>query len=136
MVPIDARAMGPRTTGAPRLELDQGAPMRIQLLTFPGCANAAAARELLVRVLGSSDAAPAFEEVDTQAPATPARYRSYASPTILVNGVAIGGREARHGSCCRLYLDDGGRRLVGVPSEAALRTAVARAARTSRTGAT
>ena len=92
------------------------------------------ASEQIPRIAAS--AAPAFEEVDTQAPATPARYRSYASPTILVNGVAIGGGEARHGSCCRLYLDDGGRRLVGVPSEAALRTAVARAARTSRTGAT
>jgi len=55
---------------------------------------------------------------------------------LILAVLPIGGGEARHGSCCRLYLDDGGRRLVGVPSEAALRTAVARAARTSRTGAT
>ena len=62
--------------------------MRIQLLTFPGCANAAAARELLVRVLGSSDAAPAFEEVDTQAPAMTA---------FQVGGFAPGGVSMAHG---------------------------------------
>ena len=44
--------------------------MQIQLLTFPGCANAHAARELLVRVLGSHGAG-AFEEVDVASASTP-----------------------------------------------------------------
>jgi hypothetical protein len=101
--------------------------MRIQLVMFEGCAQVAAARELLSRVLSTSGGAAAFEEVDTEAAGTPERYRSYASPTILVDGEPVGGAE-RHGSCCRLYQDDAGR-LVGVPSEAALRTALARAAR-------
>jgi hypothetical protein len=101
--------------------------MRIQLLTFPGCANAAAARELLARVLRSSGVEHGFEELDTHAAATPEPYRAYASPTILVDGVAVGG-EARATGCCRLYLDDlgnGGRRLAGLPSEHTLRLALA-----------
>jgi len=101
--------------------------MRIQLLTFPGCANATAARELLSRVLAATGAGPAFEEIDTQSPGTPERYRSYGSPTILVDGVAIDGVASGHGSCCRLYLDDSGRRLVGLPTEDAIRAALARA---------
>jgi hypothetical protein len=102
--------------------------MRIQLLTFEGCAHAEAARDLLSRVLASSGASVAFEEVDTHAPATPERYRGFASPTILVDGEAIDGAEALHGSSCRLYRDESGR-LVGLPSEGALRSALARAAR-------
>jgi hypothetical protein len=109
--------------------------MRIQLLTFPGCESAPAARELLSRVLAATGSGHVFEEVDTQAAGTPERYRSYASPTILVDGVPIGGDERRNGSCCRLYVDDSGR-LVGVPSEAAVRSAMARAGRATRAGAT
>jgi len=109
--------------------------MRIQLLTFPGCENAAAARELLARVLASSSSGHAFEEVDTHAAGTPEPYRSYASPTILVDGVAVGGDEPRNGSCCRLYVDDAGR-LVGLPSESAVRSALARAGRPPRAAIT
>ena len=110
--------------------------MRIQLLTFPGCANAPAARDLLSRVLASTGARPAFEEIDVHAPGAPERYRSYASPTILVDGVPIVGAAAEHASCCRLYLDDSGRRLVGLPSETAIRTALARAERPGRAAGT
>src|SRR6185369_15850800 len=77
--------------------------MRIQLLTFPECENAAAARELLARVLATSDIAQGFEEIDTQADGTPEPYRSYASPTILVDGVAVGDGDPRTGTwgpCC------------------------------------
>ena len=104
--------------------------MRIQLLTFPECVNAAPARELLARVLATSGIGPAFEEIDTQAAGTPEPYRSYASPTILVDGVPVGGGDPRHGwwgdCACRLYVDDDGR-LSGLPSEAAIRSALARA---------
>jgi glutaredoxin len=107
--------------------------MRIQLLTFMGCAHAAAARDLLARVLASTDALHVVEEIDTQAAATPERYRRYGSPTILVDGEPIGGGEAPpEGSCCRLYRDEAGR-LVGVPTESALRAALERAAQPPRT---
>ena len=75
----------------------------------------------------------AFEEIDIEAPGTPAGYRAYASPTILVDGVAVGGAE-RHGGCCRLYLDDSGRKLAGLPSEAAVLAALARAGRPPQVG--
>ena len=106
--------------------------MRIQLLTFPGCANAPVARELLTRVLAGEGLA--FEEIDTEAPGALERHRAYASPTILVDGIAVGGA-AGPGSCCRLYPDDSGRKLVGLPSEAVVRAAV-NAGRRRRTAAT
>jgi hypothetical protein len=113
--------------------------MRIQLLTFPGCENAAAARELLSRVLATSGIAQGFEEIDTQAAGTPEPYRSYASPTILVDGVAVGDGDPRSGTwgpcCCRLYVDDAGR-LGGLPSETAIRSALARAGRPPQVGIT
>ncbi|HVP70991.1 MAG TPA: hypothetical protein VMS45_06670 [Gemmatimonadaceae bacterium] len=104
--------------------------MRIQLLTFPECENAAPARELLTRVLATCGMGHAFEEIDTQAAGTPEPYRSYASPTILVDGVPVGGGDPRSGTwgacCCRLYVDEDGR-LSGLPSEAAILSALARA---------
>lgn len=101
--------------------------MRIQLLTFPGCANAVAARELIERVLASHGAPPTFEELDVQSSSTPEPYRSFASPTILVDGEPVGGLSVRGEACCRLYVDDSGVRLVGLPSEQALRSALAQA---------
>jgi len=113
--------------------------MRIQLLTFPECENAVAARERLVRVLAASGIGHAFEEIDTQAAGTPEPYRSYASPTILVDGVPVGDGDPRNGTwgdcCCRLYVDDDGR-LSGLPSEAAIRSALARASSPPSAGAT
>jgi len=104
--------------------------MRIQLLTFPECVNAAAARELLARVLAAAGIDQAFEEIDTQAAGTPEPYRAYASPTILVDDVPVGDGDPHIGTwgdcCCRLYVDEDGR-LSGLPSEAAIRSALARA---------
>jgi hypothetical protein len=102
--------------------------MRIQLLTFPGCANAAAARDLLSRVVASSGVGAGFEELDTQSPDTPEPYRSYASPTILVDGEPVGSQPLIGPACCRLYLDEASGKLVGAPPEAAVRAAIAKAA--------
>ena len=102
--------------------------MRIQLLTFPGCANAEAARHLLSSLLPSNGGMPAFEELDTQSPETPEPYRSYASPTILVNGEPVGSPALLGPACCRLYLDESSGKLVGTPPEAAVLAAIARAA--------
>jgi len=100
------------------------------LLTFPACVNGAATRQLLLRVLATSGIDHVLEEIDTSAAETPEPYRSYASPTILVDGVAVGGGDPHKGTwggcCCRLYTDEGGR-LGGLPSEAAIRSALARA---------
>ena len=116
--------------------LVSGDLMRIQLLTFAGCAHADAARELLARVLATSDAVHVVEDIDTGASGTPQHYREYGSPTILVDGEVIGGGEPPiEGSCCRLYRDGQGR-LVGVPPESALRAALAQRARPRRAAGT
>ena len=100
-------------------------PLNVQLLTFPGCPNAAAARERLRRVLESSNVLAEIEEVNTAAPETPGRLRGWGSPTILIDGVDSEGQEAPTGAGCRLYRDPAAR-LSGLPPEATLRAAVAR----------
>ena len=98
--------------------------MKVQLLTFAGCPNSAAAREMLRSVLASAGITAPIEEVDANAPETPDSLRGWGSPTILIDGVDVGGQEPA-GTSCRLYLDEDGR-LRGTPSEARLRSALAR----------
>lgn len=97
--------------------------MRVQLLTFPGCPNAEAAREVLQRVLTASRIDARIEEVDTTAPDAPDELRGWGSPTILVNGADAGGLDVPTGTSCRLYRDEDGRPR-GTPPEALLRTAL------------
>ena len=94
--------------------------MRIQLLTYDGCPIAPAARERLRRVVESLGIVPAIEEIDTAAPGTPDGLRDWGSPTILIDGVDIEGRETPTGAGCRLYRDADGV-VSGVPTEATLR---------------
>ena len=98
--------------------------MRIQLLTFPACPNADAARKVLQAVLASSAIRTPIEEVDTTAPETPEGLREWGSPTILINGTDVGGQEAPSGgTSCRLYRNEEGQ-LCGAPTEALLRSAL------------
>jgi hypothetical protein len=100
--------------------------MRVQLLTFPGCPNAAATREVLRRALADADAPAGFDEVDTSAPGVPDGLASWPSPTILIEGLEIEGRERPAAIGCRLYSDSEGR-LVGVPPRALVFGAITRA---------
>ena len=102
--------------------------MKVQLLTFPGCPNAAAARESLRRALASSGFHVPIEEVNTTAPETPERLRGWGSPTILINGADVTGQEAPDSPSCRLYRDEEGR-LRATPPEALVRSALNLAAR-------
>jgi len=103
--------------------------MKVQLLTFAGCPNSAAAREMLRSVLASAGITEPIEEVDANAAESPESLRGWGSPTILIDGVDVGGQEPA-GTSCRLYRDEDGR-LCGTPSEARLRSALARALSTS-----
>ncbi len=103
--------------------------MKVQLLTLAGCPNSAAAREILRSVLASAGITEPIEEVDANAPEAPESLRGWGSPTILIDGVDVGGQEPA-GTTCRLYRDEGGP-LRGTPSEARLRSALARAVATS-----
>jgi hypothetical protein len=102
-----------------------GWSMKVQLLTFPGCPNAIAARELIQRLLSSSGIRASLEEVNTTAPETPEQLRGWGSPTILINGVDIEGQDTPVTASCRLYRDSAGR-LRGVPPEALLQAALTR----------
>jgi hypothetical protein len=99
--------------------------MKVQLLYFSGCPHVEGAREVLHRLLGDL----AVEEIDTGAPHAPEHLRGWGSPTILVDGVDVAGGEP-DGSCCRLYPDGSTR---GVPSDDAIRAALARARKEGRT---
>ncbi len=99
--------------------------MKVQLLTFPGCPNAEAAREALRSMLASSGIVSPIEEVDTTAPDTPEPLRGWGSPTVLIDGRDVGGQETPTGASCRLYRDGDGRHH-GIPSETLLRAALVR----------
>lgn len=94
--------------------------MKIQLLSFPGCPNVAAARQTLRRCLAAAGLPQDFEEVDVTAPETAPQWRRWGSPTILVNGADVAG-EMPAGVCCRLYPDAGG---YGGPSDEMIRRAL------------
>jgi hypothetical protein len=97
--------------------------MKVQLITFSGCPNASAARESLRRSLSLAGLAPTFEEIDSMAPGTPEELRDWGSPTVLINGVDVGGQERPAGRSCRLYRDPAGQ-MIGSPPEPLLLNAI------------
>lgn len=96
--------------------------MKVQLLSFPGCPNADAARDALRRALVAAGLPPHFEDVDVTAAGTPERLRSWGSPTILVDGCDVAGADPT-GPSCRLY-DGAPEGVRGVPSDELIRTAL------------
>ena len=83
--------------------------MRVQLLFFAGCPHVDATRRVLREALESSGLGEVtLEQIDVDAPSTPADFRDWGSPTILINGVDIAGERAPSGRSCRLYGGAGG----------------------------
>jgi hypothetical protein len=105
--------------------------MKVQLLSFPGCPNADAARGVLKRSLASLRLSQAIEEVDVTAADTPEHLREWGSPTILINDVDVGGESGPSGSSCRLYEAGGDPYLRGAPPESLVLAALERARRES-----
>jgi mercuric ion transport protein len=103
--------------------------MNIQLIYARDCPNIGAARAALLRSLEAEGLPMTFEEMDTAEPATPAHLRDWGSPTILVDGLDVGGEAGPMGPCCRLY--DHGTARRGIPSEAVIRAALRRARTTT-----
>ena len=99
--------------------------MKVQLLTFPGCPNADAARNTLRAVLAWMGIVLLIEEVNLDSPETPEHLRGWGSPTVLIDGVDVAGGEPS-GLGCRLYRDEEGRVHTG-PTPAQLRKALSRA---------
>jgi copper chaperone CopZ len=78
--------------------------MKIQLLTFPDCPNAAPARAALLDALKQERVAVDVEEIDVSRPDAPEWTRGWGSPTILIDGRDVGDGQAADGEAsCRLY---------------------------------
>src|SRR5919204_2659894 len=105
--------------------------MTVQLLFFPGCPNIDATRAAVRRALAATGLPDRFEEIDATAPTTPEPLRVWGSPTVLVDGADVAGGEPA-GASCRLYAGADGR-PTGVPSDAVIRKALARAKGRRRT---
>jgi len=99
--------------------------MRIQLITFPECPNASAARAALERALASAGVTDGIEEVNRSDPDTPGPLRGWGSPTVLLDGEDAGGEAEPTGFGCRLYRGDDGR-VQGTPPESLLSAALQR----------
>lgn len=94
--------------------------MKIQLLVFPDCPNAPAARDALRQALTEEHLHVEVNEVDIAAPEASPELRAWGSPTILVDGAEITGLLAATGDIgCRLYPG-------GAPSVAQIRVALQR----------
>jgi mercuric ion transport protein len=91
--------------------------LKIQLITFAGCPNAAAARAVIERALSEAGIAARIEEIDTSAADAPPALREWGSPTILVNGIDVAGGTEPTGPSCRLYRDPMGGARAAPPDE-------------------
>ncbi len=103
----------------------------MELVHDPGCPHVEPTRRLLTRVLQEAGVPAVWTEWSTGDPDCPAEHRSFGSPTVLVNGrdVAPGPhpwRADERAPRCRIY-DDGDGGTSGVPPEARVVEAVARA---------
>jgi hypothetical protein len=86
------------------------------LIHDPACPNVAAARSNLRAALDAAGQPPRWREFDRNAADTPAEWRAFGSPTILVDGRDVAGTDATAGgNSCRVYRSLDGR-LIGVPS--------------------
>ena len=86
---------------------------RVVLLYDLDCPNVPLARTNLRQALAQAGMPAEWSEVDRAAADTPAEWRGFGSPTVLVDGRDAGGLTATaHGATCRLY------RQAGVPTGA------------------
>lgn len=97
----------------------------IKLVYDADCPNLPAARGALRKALEHEGLELQWVEYDRAAPGTPALLLRFGSPTILVEGVDVGG-EAGHAAAaasCRVYRGERG--LSGVPSAESIAVAIA-----------
>lgn len=93
---------------------------KVELVFFEGCPHAARARERLRAALSYAGQETTWTEWDTMLPGTPASYRRYSSPTVLVDGTDVSGGAEGAGVGCAM---DGG------PTEEVILQALRRARR-------
>lgn len=86
----------------------------VVLLYERSCPNVAAARANLMRAFSRARVAASWREVDLDASDTPASWRTFGSPTILVDATDVVNDPPAQGGSCRLYRTADG--LAGAPS--------------------
>lgn len=96
---------------------------RVELIYDPDCPNVEATRAQLRRALAEIGQSADWIEWNRTDPESPPHARRYGSPTILVDGVEIGGSAEGGANCCRVYLGADGR-LRGVPRVSSIVTAL------------
>ena len=85
---------------------------RIELVYFEGCPNASQARANLREAVEASGRALTWSEWDLMEESTPAGFRRFGSPTVLVNGADVTGENVGTAAmACR---------VDGVPSVATI----------------
>lgn len=89
----------------------------VELVYDADCPHTDLARGQLARALERLGLEPRWQEWRLDNPLAPDRVRGFGSPTILVEGVDVGGMQppSRETRSCRVYLDQGGG-LQGAPS--------------------
>lgn len=107
---------------------------RVVLLYDRDCPNVGAARSNLLRAFVEARVPARWDEVDRAASDTPAAWRGYGSPAVLVDGHDVAGLDPSGGDAtCRLYLDRGARHRA--PPVAMIASALARDLRAGRPSA-
>lgn len=97
-----------------------------------GCPNVELARERVRTALAGAGLPARWRELERAASSTPAAWRGFASPTVLVGGEDVVPGHADH-SACRLYDVQG--RLEGAPPAKAILDALERQRTAGRGGA-
>lgn len=94
---------------------------RVELVYFPGCPHADAARAAVREALAAQGDTAEWREWNRDDPRTPERLRRFGSPTVLVDGRDVSSAAA-DGDCCRLYVNGG--RLRPAPAVESIRAAL------------
>jgi hypothetical protein len=75
---------------------------RVELIVFSGCPRADAARRNLREALHRAEMSLQFTEWDSLAERTPPERRGFGSPSILIDGVPLGGSVTGSGAACTI----------------------------------
>ncbi len=96
----------------------------VELIYDSDCPNVPPARENLLRAFGQAGLPPRWREWERADAAAPAHVHRWGSPTVLVDGKDVAGASDSDAACCRIYMDDQGRKQ-GAPPVALIVAALA-----------
>jgi len=105
--------------------------MTVEVVYDSDCPNIQATRENLLRAFREAHVPAKWTEWDRASAETPARVRSFGSPTVLIDGRDVADQEPTGASCCRLYPSVNGS-PTGAPSPDLIHRAIARLVESQR----